>query len=152
PLTYSDGPPAPAIFSATCSSNVLLPIPGSPPISVTEPATRPPPSIRSNSSIPVCRRVSASTSTLLIGIGTARTIPAAPPRKIFFPPPLTPVGTFSSTRLFHSPHAPHFPSQRGKLSPHSWQTNRTLSLVANVCPLLGDAPCRGFLQPLSTMT
>ena len=35
---------------------VLLPIPGEPPISTTEPGTRPPPSTRSSSSLPVRRR------------------------------------------------------------------------------------------------
>ena len=41
--------PAAAIAPSACSTSVLLPMPGSPPTSVTEPATRPPPSTRSSS-------------------------------------------------------------------------------------------------------
>ena len=49
-VTYREGPFAPP---RSCKSNVLFPIPGSPPSNVTEPGTRPPPSTRSSSSIPV---------------------------------------------------------------------------------------------------
>ena len=41
---------------SACSSNVLLPMPGSPPMRVTEPATRPPSSTRSSSASVVARR------------------------------------------------------------------------------------------------
>ena len=40
---------------SACINSVLLPIPGSPPMSVTEPATRPPPSTRSSSATSVGR-------------------------------------------------------------------------------------------------
>ena len=46
--------PRPAAPSA-CSSNVDLPMPGSPPSRVTEPGTRPPPRTRSSSATPVGR-------------------------------------------------------------------------------------------------
>ena len=42
--------------AAACSSNVDLPIPGSPPMSTSEPGTMPPPRTRSNSSMLVERR------------------------------------------------------------------------------------------------
>jgi hypothetical protein len=48
--------------SAACKSSVLLPMPGSPPISVTPPGTMPPPSTRSNSSWPVGVRSTAAAS------------------------------------------------------------------------------------------
>ena len=37
------------MFKATCNNNVDFPIPGSPPKSVTEPFTKPPPKTVSNS-------------------------------------------------------------------------------------------------------
>ncbi|MNT08702.1 hypothetical protein D3C72_1434520 [compost metagenome] len=52
PLTYSTRLWC-DMFASACSSSVDLPMPGSPPISTTAPATRPPPSTRSNSSRPV---------------------------------------------------------------------------------------------------
>ncbi len=48
-----------AILPAVCNSNVDLPIPGSPAISVTEPGTTPPPSTRSNSENPVPKPLDA---------------------------------------------------------------------------------------------
>ena len=71
PVTYSALPAnesARAILVAVCSKIVDLPIPGSPPINTTEPATSPPPSTRSNSLIPVGRRVSSVTLTALSGM------------------------------------------------------------------------------------
>jgi hypothetical protein len=44
------------MFAAACSSSVDFPIPGSPPSSISEPGTTPPPSTRSNSPMPVDRR------------------------------------------------------------------------------------------------
>ena len=58
PVTYNAELFSDAIWVAVCSKMVDLPIPGSPPINTTEPVTSPPPSTRSNSLIPVCRRVS----------------------------------------------------------------------------------------------
>ncbi|CFW44741.1 Uncharacterised protein [Bordetella pertussis] len=52
PVTYNTLVVADSEASA-CSSSVDLPMPGSPPISTTAPATSPPPSTRSNSSSPV---------------------------------------------------------------------------------------------------
>jgi hypothetical protein len=45
-----------------CSSSVLLPMPGSPPISTTPPGTMPPPSTRSSSSWPVGVRITSLAS------------------------------------------------------------------------------------------
>ncbi len=56
PETYSTRRPARASAAAACSNSVDLPMPGSPPTSTADPATRPPPSTRSSSSIPVPAR------------------------------------------------------------------------------------------------
>ena len=51
-----------AIRAAAWRSRVDLPIPGSPPISVADPSTKPPPSARSNSAMPVGMRSGSDTS------------------------------------------------------------------------------------------
>ena len=58
-----------ASAAAHCRSSVDLPMPGSPPISVTDPGTRPPPSTRSNSAKPVAMRVSGSVTSCAIAAG-----------------------------------------------------------------------------------
>ena len=66
PVTYKALPAKDsglAILAAVCSKIVDLPIPGSPPIKTTEPATSPPPNTRSNSLIPVGNLVSKVTLT-----------------------------------------------------------------------------------------
>ena len=62
PVTYSTFT-RPVSAPHTCSSSVLLPAPGSPPISTTEPGTRPPPSTRSSSPLPEDRRGRSSVPT-----------------------------------------------------------------------------------------
>ena len=66
-LTYSV---VPGHHASSCSSSVLLPMPGSPPSSVTDPATMPPPSTRSSSPMPVgCGRPTrASMSSIRTGV------------------------------------------------------------------------------------
>ena len=59
--------PAAARRPSDWSRRVLLPMPGSPPSRVTEPATRPPPSTRSSSSMPVGLRGAPSGSTSASG-------------------------------------------------------------------------------------
>ena len=61
-LTYSVDPGHP---DSSWSTNVLLPIPGSPPSNVTDPATSPPPRTRSSSSIAVDRALPTPASTSL---------------------------------------------------------------------------------------
>ena len=76
-------PPRPARGQA-CSSSVDLPMPGSPPSRVTEPGTRPPPSTRSSSAMPVgtgaARRATSSavmgTAGRRAGAGSAPGAPA----------------------------------------------------------------------------
>ena len=60
--------------AAACSSSVDLPMPGSPPSSTSDPGTMPPPSTRSNSSIPAG---DASVSTTLAVRSGSRPAPSA---------------------------------------------------------------------------
>ena len=74
-------------------------MPGSPPISVAEPATNPPPATRSSSAIPVTRRGSVFVAPDRSSSGNGR--PAAPRRAVA---PPTPSAAASSMIVFHSPH------------------------------------------------
>ena len=92
---------------SACSSSVLLPMPGSPPISTTPPATRPPPSTRSNSSMPVADAVRFARLDL-------RQVAAAAP-----PAPATRNGAplafrrRVSTSVFQAPQPGHCPCHFG---------------------------------------
>ena len=70
--------PSAAIAPRPCSTSVLLPMPGSPPTRVTEPATRPPPSTRSSSGMFVARRGAPSGSTSASGTGQRADLGPAP--------------------------------------------------------------------------
>ena len=85
-------PDAAALASAIPAS-VLLPIPGEPPSSTSEPGTSPPPSTRSNSPIPVrsLSPRSEETSRSFTGRGASPAAVARPP-----PPRLRPGALFSS--------------------------------------------------------
>ena len=77
PETYSTRAPWLASSAETCSSSVDLPMPGSPPMSTSEPGTMPPPSTRSNSSMPLRARSSAVSSicvSVLAGAVGAETV------------------------------------------------------------------------------
>ena len=74
--TYSTRRPPRATSAATCRASVDLPMPGSPPSKVAEPATSPPPNTRSSSVTPVVTRMAAGLrSTWAIGMGPARSRP-----------------------------------------------------------------------------
>ena len=97
--------PSAAMAPSACRTSVLLPMPGSPPMSVTEPATSPPPSTRSSSATPVARRgaplgsTSASETGLVLGSESLDPLVAAV------------VGAASSEP--HSPHSGQRPSHFG---------------------------------------
>src|SRR5918992_1480878 len=85
PDTYSTSRPAAARLPSAPVVSVDLPIPGNPPIRTSEPGTRPPPSTRSSSPMPVRRRWMAGASTSASRTGrrawpprTARPAPRAP--------------------------------------------------------------------------
>ena len=115
PDAYRTEQPDSAKRWATCSNSVDFPIPGSPPISVTDPSTRPPPNTRSNSPMPVEQRARSETRRTSVKRtgGTDKGGSAAVP--VDGPPA-------SSTRLFHVPHSAQRPSHFGLCPPHDWQT------------------------------
>ncbi len=69
PLTYKTRTRAALRRPAMDSRRVDLPMPGSPPTSVTDPGTIPPPSTRSSSPIPVGMRAVSSSATSASGVG-----------------------------------------------------------------------------------
>ena len=98
---------------------VDLPIPGSPPISTTDPATRPPPSTRSSSDEPLgCRGISSVVTSASV------LTDACCPVQLLLREGLPPVGVVSttvSTMLFHAWHSGHWPAHLEKVAPHSVQ-------------------------------
>src|SRR5580658_2618405 len=100
-------------------------MPGSPPTNTAEPATRPPPSTRSSSAMPVLARGGGAVS------------PARPTKVTAFPARLLGPGrlgpacgvTASSTMVFHSPQASQRPAHFGARAPQPWQTKREVGLA-----------------------
>src|SRR3982750_3129896 len=98
---------------------VDFPMPGDPPISTSEPATMPPPSTRSNSSIPDEVRASSCDSISLYETGEDDRKP-----KAGIPPAACPATrNRSSTIVFHSPQSVHCPAHLRDWLPQFWQTN-----------------------------
>lgn len=79
PEIYSTRAPFCAKCSEACSSSVDLPMPGSPPTSISEPSTTPPPSTRSSSPMPVVARALVSS-----GISERRIALAPVPGRCLF--------------------------------------------------------------------
>ena len=125
PLTYSTRWLC-DISASACSSSVDLPMPGSPPISTTEPGTMPPPSTRSNSANPVGSRgtVSTGTSDSRAIDEVSASMPAAGRR-----PPASFFGSRNSSSVFQAWQAGHCPSHLAVVLPHSRQTNWVLAVA-----------------------
>ena len=106
-VTYSVRRAGAARWPSAIPVSVDLPMPGEPPSSTSEPGTRPPPSTRSSSPMPVDRR-SSGAARLARG---AR--PASGPRRPV-PPCAAPSrgGARSSTSVFHAPQPGHWPCHR----------------------------------------
>src|SRR5919108_4805490 len=100
--------------AAHCMSSVDLPMPGSPPTSVTEPGTMPPPRTKSNSANPVRQRLRLSVGMLDSWTGTAVVPFQFSPFPTFLP-------TASSTSEFQAPQSSHRPPHFGWSAPHSVQ-------------------------------
>ena len=110
-VTYRQVWPPAATDASACSSSVDLPMPGSPPTTVTDPGTRPPPSTRSSSASPVGTGATASPTASVMGRGTdggASTAPTGPAGP-----------TSSSVRVPLASHAVHHPIHLGASAPHS---------------------------------
>ena len=121
PVAYSTGPAA-LMAAADCSMSVDLPMPGSPPIKVTEPGTRPPPSTRSSSPEPVESRGWSRLASSARRVEAAARAGAAVFRRA------EPDACTSAVKVFHSPHAGHCPCHFGEEAPQFWQTNTSLRL------------------------
>ncbi len=99
---------------------MLFPIPGSPPMRTSEPGTMPPPSTRSNSSMPDGTRDSSPESIASKGFGleglegsvacSGRPLPGGGASS-----------WRSSARLFHSPQSGQRPSHLELSKPQAWQ-------------------------------
>src|SRR3954469_12039754 len=116
--------------------SVDLPMPGEPPSSTSEPGTRPPPSTRSSSPMPVCSRGTRSTATSRSGTGRAAAPAPPPPRPAA--PPARGAGARSSTSVFHSPQPGQRPCHFALWAPHAEQ----LKIVAGLATTssLGRGP------------
>src|SRR6266576_6981613 len=95
-------------------------MPGSPPTSVTEPGTIPPPRTKSNSARPVRQRVAGVSVTAERRIGGLSDGPP-PPVCRSGDPPIRRFATGSSPKEFHATHAAHLPPHLGCSAPHSVQ-------------------------------
>ena len=121
PVAYSTGWSW-ASAAAHCKSSVDLPMPGSPPISVTDPGTSPPPSTRSNSAKPVVQRVSGTVTSCATAAGRS------PPDASRRPAPRV-RGSEKGASVFHSLHDGHCPLHRGASAPQDEQTNTVRGLA-----------------------
>src|SRR5207244_4047592 len=104
------------------------PTPGSPPTRTTDAGTRPPPSTRSSSGMPVAIRSASSAST---STRRRRGLAAAPADGG--------ATVDSSTSVPNSPHPGHFPNQRPEEYPHSGQEKTEAAALATR-PSLGAGP------------
>ena len=125
PLTYSTRLPVLHKFAHTCSSSVDLPMPGSPPMSISAPSTMPPPNTRSSSLMPVDERTATSS-----GISRRSMAEAPVPGRCFgaFAGAPVTIGA-DSTIVFHAPHPGQRPTQRDVSYPHAVQANRVFSFA-----------------------
>ena len=107
-----------ASFAHAWISSVDLPMPGSPPMRMTEPGTKPPPVTRSSSLMPEWMRGASRLAPCRSSSGKTRPLPAPATARA----PMPEEGA-SSTIVFHSSHASQRPCQRWDSAPQFWQTN-----------------------------
>ena len=129
PVTYSVFNSG--LCSGSCRERVLLPMPGSPPMSTREPFTMPPPSRRSTSAEPRETLSSTVVETSFSGMGLRE--PPGTAMAVALEPPVT---TSFSTMVFHSPQAGHRPIHLEYSLPQ-WEQNHTdlvfFTTVAIIC-------------------
>src|SRR5580658_6332938 len=114
---------------ATCSSSVDLPIPGSPPTSTTEPGTIPPPSTRSNSSIPLESLGVCASSISPMATASASTASLPPIAAARDCARASVAGGVYGSRLFHAPQSGHFPNHLLCTPPH-WLHRNCVRVLA----------------------
>lgn len=106
------------------STRVDLPMPGSPPMRMMLPGTRPPPRTRLSSEEGILMRGSSSVAISDTGTGAdRREDECGPGVRDFFSG-----STFSSTMVFHSPHAGHRPTHFGDSAPQLLQNHTVLTV------------------------
>lgn len=116
----------PLLLRGICRARVDLPMPGSPPRSIMDPGTIPPPRIRSTSLFPMSILLSLSTEMSLRGTGLDSEIPtrafglAADEALVLRDKP--------SFMVFHSPHAGQRPIHLEVSLPHDVQYHTVLTL------------------------
>jgi hypothetical protein len=91
-------------------------MPGSPPINVTEPATRPPPITRSSSVEPVASRGDSTRACAANEEDTSLEGPATDRADL-----RALVEAASASKVFHSPQPAHCPCHFGADAPQFWQ-------------------------------
>ena len=91
-------------------------MPGSPPTSIAEPGTIPPPIARSNSAIPVAIRSGSATGWSSPTSGIAR----PPPWRLCLAAKMLDTSAHSWTSVFHSLQSAHWPCQRLEIEPQAW--------------------------------
>src|SRR5262245_27388200 len=124
-------------------------MPGSPPSSTSEPGTTPPPSTRSNSSLPVDRRTPVAVSTSAYSFA-ALVLENCAHRLFALGAAATDSVARSSTSEFQAPHSAQRPSHFGDCAPHSWHTNTTFGgfmRTDRIQPGAGLPPHPCFLVP-----
>ena len=113
------------MWSHICSSNVDLPIPGSPDMRTAEPSTMPPPSTLSNSDIPVLNRI---VSVMFISF-TGVDFGSAAGAMLSLARETAGASASCSVSVFHSPQPGHFPNHFGVTVPHDEHTKCVLSAL-----------------------
>ena len=101
-------------------------MPGSPPISVADPVTRPPPSARSNSAMPVAMRGGSA-----ISASSPTSATRCPPARRSWRREKGVTFVASSASVFHSAQSTHWPCHFVVLLPHAWQTYRFWSFATS---------------------
>src|SRR6476646_5423409 len=117
--------PSLATRAATCSSKVDLPMPGSPPTSIAEPATIPPPIARSNSARPLGSRSGSAAGVSKPTSGITR----PPPCRLCFAAKMLDTSALSWTSVFHSAQSGHWPCHRCWTDPQAWHVYRDLGFA-----------------------
>src|SRR5688572_15776156 len=130
--------------AAAWSKRVDLPMPGSPPIRVAEPATSPPPTARSNSAMPLLIRSGSTTSASRPTSSNGR----PPERRLCRAANGVTTAPLSSTSVFHSEHSAHWPCQRLETDPQAWQTYRLRGFAIIGRLARGAAGRKGPVRPL----
>src|SRR6185312_9703603 len=121
-------------------------MPGSPPMSTSEPGTTPPPRTRSNSSMPDDNRSATTVSMSAYNCG-----PAAAARVYRFAASVDTarVGSAgrSSTSEFHAPQSAHRPSHFCDCAPHSWQLKTVFAFIELCLASSSQLPVSSFQFP-----